>query len=210
MKLSSLLMTSGLFVAAFSFIQCSSTSSNPVAGKTGDAGTSSAGCQAYCDAITTNCTSGNLQYSDKDHCMSVCTAFPVGAANDTSGNTLGCRTYHANLAAGTAANATTHCPHAGPGGDGVCGKICDGYCQLAEKFCVGSAKIYTNAADCQATCAATTGTARFNVSIVTGDETACLLYHVQEASIDSTHCTDDLAKRPGDAGATTGGSVTCQ
>lgn len=213
MKLSSLLMTSGLIVAAFSFIQCSSSKSNPAAGNTGDSGTNSAGCQTYCDAIMANCTGGdqlstsNQQYTAKDNCLAVCAAFPVGATSDTTGNTLGCRSYHANLAAG---NAATHCPHAGPGGDGVCGDVCVGYCQVAEKFCVGTSQIYTNNADCMTTCNATPAGARFNISIQASNERACLLYHAQESPLAPLdHCMGDLMKQA-DAGTTGGGSVTCR
>jgi len=213
MKLSSLLKTSGLFVAAFSFIQCSSSSSNPVAGKPGDSGTSP-DCQTYCDNITANCTGGdtlstsNQQYSTKANCLEVCKAFPVGTAADKAGNTLGCRSYHATLAAGST-NAATHCPHAGPSGDGVCGDVCVSYCQIAEMFCTGSSKIYTNNADCLATCNATPVGARFNISIQASNERACLVYHAQESPLDpASHCTGDLMKQA-DAGTTGGGSVTC-
>jgi hypothetical protein len=75
-------------------------------------------CDAYCASIATNCTGANTQYGMLDFCMASCESFPVGAATDTSGNTLGCRTYHAGAAAGDPA---VHCVHAGPGGAGVCG-----------------------------------------------------------------------------------------
>ena len=46
---------------------------------------------------------------------------------DTTGNTIGCRLYHAGAAA---ADPVLHCPHAGPTGGNVCGSWCDNYCQL--------------------------------------------------------------------------------
>ncbi len=213
MKFSSLLTKSGLFVAAFSFVGCSS--STKATGNTADSGTSTAGCQTYCTAIIANCKGGtdpgtNQQYGGMDQCMASCAAFPVGSSSDQSGNSLGCRTYHANLAAGSAANALLHCPHAGPGGDGTCGDICENYCQLTDKFCVGTYKVYANHADCLATCNNTPEVAHFTIStaIQDSDQKACLLYHAQEASFDPTRCTDDLSKQTGgDAG--TGGSVTC-
>ncbi len=213
MKFSSLLKTSALIAAAFSFIQCSS--STKATNNAGDSGTSTAGCQAYCDAITTNCKGGeaagtNQQYGSMDNCMAVCSAFPVGSPSDQSGNTLGCRTYHAHLAGSDASNAAvTHCPHAGPGGDVVCGNVCENYCQLTDKFCVGTHQVYSNHADCLATCNATPSGTHFTIStaIQESNQQACLLYHAQEGSVDPSHCTDDLSKQTGDAG--TGGSVTC-
>jgi len=216
MQFRSSLMICSLIVAALSFVQCSSSSNSP-SNKTGDAGSGAAGCQTYCDAITANCTGGdtsstsNQQYSDKSNCLAVCALFPVGAASDTSGDTLGCRTYHANAAAGSAANAALHCPHAGPSGDGVCGDVCTSYCRIAEKFCVGTSQVYTSDTDCMATCTATPADARFNVSIQGSNERACLVYHAQEVALGGTnpaeHCLGDLAKQADPAA--TGGSVTC-
>ena len=76
-------------------------------------------CAGYCTQVTTNCTAANAQYTDMADCMTQCTAaaWTPGAASDTGGNTLGCRIYHA-LA--SAADAATHCSHAGWLGGGVC------------------------------------------------------------------------------------------
>jgi hypothetical protein len=74
-------------------------------------------CGAYCTAITAACTGANMQYASAMECMTMCAGFPVGTPSDTSGNTLGCRTYHAGAAVGDPA---THCSHAGPSGGGVC------------------------------------------------------------------------------------------
>ena len=215
MKFYVLLTRCSLFVVACSLIQCSSSSSKTTSNNpTTDASTSSAAaaCDDYCNTIMTNCTGGdqssasNQQYSAKDNCLAVCAIFPPGLVSDTSGNTLGCRKYHATLAA---TDPTTHCPHAGPGGDGVCGDTCTGYCQMAEAFCIGTSKIYSSTADCMATCNATGSDKRFNISIEVGFEQACLLYHAQEASLaPADHCLGDLMKAA-DAGATSGGSVTC-
>ena len=57
----------------------------------------------------------------------------AGTAADTSGNTLGCRTYHAMLAASTATNP--HCWHAGPYGFGGAATECEGFCTLATTWC---------------------------------------------------------------------------
>lgn len=160
-------------------------------GTTGDALT----CANYCGIIMGGCTAGNQQYSDLDNCKNSCAAFTAGTLADTSGDTLGCRIYHATVAAASADNAVVHCPHAGPGGDGTCGANCDGYCDIAQKYCAGSSQIYTDRADCMATCGAKPDTLKFNVSIQTGDSVACLLYHSQEAStVPPDHCLGDMAK----------------
>lgn len=168
-------------------------------------------CAAYCTAIMANCTGdgtngmpANGQYTSVDNCMHSCAAMPVGAASDTSGNTLGCHLYHDNAAKG---DPMLHCPHAGPGGDGVCGAVCDGYCQIAMKYCTSAngAQVYTDLNDCVTTCMAIPNDVRYNISVQDGAHEACLLYHVQEAStVPPDHCNDDLAK--GDGGIK---SVTC-
>lgn len=225
-----LMATTGalLLGAVGSLGACSSSSGGTGGGGTTYSSTSSSGaaatpdCQTYCTTIMKNCTGGDgstgaggnampdptkttQQYTGMDQCLSSCKAFPVGTAADVSGNTLGCRQYHAGAAA---SDAATHCPHAGPGGDGVCGAKCDGYCQIAMKYCTAAnmAATYTDLADCQATCAATKDDVRFNIGVQDGDHVSCLLYHVQEGSVvPPDHCIGDLAKQMG----VVGGSVTC-
>ena len=132
--------------------------------------------------------------------MNSCVAFPVGAAADATGDTLGCRAHYAREAAVSADLANTHCTHAGPGGYGVCGDACAGYCDIAMLYCTdaNSAAVYDTRdaclADCAmratdvALCSATPGTTDH------GNEVACLLYHAQEAtSCPEEHCLGDLA-----------------
>jgi hypothetical protein len=149
-------------------------------------------------------TKTNQQYNGRENCMDACKTFPVGKAGDAAGNTLGCRLTHATLAG---SDPKTHCPHAGPGGDGTCGTACDGYCQLVKMYCTGDAGIYSSDAACHARCSATTDDVRFNIAVQDGNHVACLLYHAQESPLDpADHCNGDLM--PQDSG--TSGSVTCQ
>jgi hypothetical protein len=191
---------------------CSSSTTNTPA--TADAGGGETGtsasalsCEAYCTTLTTNCSGANQQFGAMDRCLASCKAYPVGTAADMAGNTLGCRTYHAGAAK---ADPVTHCAHAGPGGAGVCGSNCDGYCQLATMYCSAAnmAAVYTSEAECKTTCAKFPDTLKFNVTDTTlqeKKEVACLLYHVQEASTAPVdHCLGDLAK--GDGGDL---STTC-
>src|SRR5262245_24659591 len=72
-------------------------------------------CAEYCTAIQANCTDVNRQYNSPQRCLNSCATWNLGSDTDMSGNTLGCRMNHAELAAG---NPGLHCRHAGPGGDG--------------------------------------------------------------------------------------------
>ena len=86
-------------------------------------------CSTYCTEIQNNCTGASLQYASTAECMAACASFPVGTSmvTDMTGNTLGCRIYHAGDPAKMA--AATHCPHAGPGGDAISsatGGFCSG------------------------------------------------------------------------------------
>ncbi len=194
-----------LFVSLLAACDNSSTSSS-----------SSALCMQYCTTIMTNCTGSDAvdggtmkphqQYSTMTNCLNSCKAMPVGNTGDKAGNTLNCRVYHAMAAA---MDPDTHCPHAGPGGDGVCGATCDGYCQIAMMYCVGDAGVYASAADCQTTCAKFRDDAGYNVtdtSLQATGQVACLLYHAQEASlVPIDHCLGDLAPDP----ANHNSSTTC-
>src|SRR5262249_48878206 len=136
-------------------------------------------CTTYCTTIMKNCTGGdgsgdggmpdptktNQQYTGMEQCLNSCKAIPVGTLDDKGGNTLGCRQYHAGAAA---MDPKTHCVHAGPGGDGVCGATCDGYCQIAQMYCTGANKVYTDDADCQATCKATADDVKYNLGTDSG------------------------------------------
>lgn len=161
-------------------------------------------CEAYCTTIMANCTGDNQQYGGKAQCLASCKAFPVGAASDTSTNTLGCRTYHAGAASG---DAKLHCPHAGPSGQNACGSPCEGYCQLAMMYCTeaNKAKVYDSNTDCMTTCAKAKTDIPYTVKTTDGNEAACLIYHAQEASVaPADHCIGDLAKKDGVT------SVTCK
>ncbi len=188
----------------------STSSSTSKSTGTGTASSSSGGvvatCEGYCTTLLANCTGNNSQFTGMDQCVASCAAYPTGTIADTSGNTLGCRAYHAGAAAGSATAATTHCAHAGPGGDGTCGTVCDGFCQIAQKYCTGANQVYTSLPDCKATCALAKVDLRFSVTPEpTGAQQACLLYHAQEGSVvPADHCLGDLKKDPG------GPSITCQ
>lgn len=94
-------------------------------------------CNYYCDSIIAACTGTNNQYLDKATCVSMCAGIPNDAgAGATSGDSLACRMYHLSVAAQSSTNAATHCPHAGAYGYGVCGSICNDFCE--QYFASGS------------------------------------------------------------------------
>jgi hypothetical protein len=148
-------------------------------------------CSAYCTKIQASCTGSgdagsNAQYTDSTSCNNYCmtaAAWPAGTAADTSGNTLGCRLYHAGAAA---SDPVTHCPHAGPTGGNVCGTWCDNYCQLMAKNCTGSNAVY-DAATCMTKCMTIPTTGKPNDT--SGNTVQCRIYHLGVAATDAaTHC----------------------
>jgi hypothetical protein len=149
-------------------------------------------CAAYCAKIQMNCTAGsgdaggNAQYADTTTCTNYCmtvAAWPAGNIGDTSGNTIGCRLYHAGAAA---ADPVTHCPHAGPTGGNVCGSYCENYCQLMAKNCTGSNAVY-DMATCMTNCTSIPTNGHANDT--SGNTVQCRIYHLGAAAADpTTHC----------------------
>ncbi|MCY1009865.1 hypothetical protein OV079_30755 [Nannocystis pusilla] len=74
-------------------------------------------CDDYCTDYFANCTADLNLYNDEADCLDQCSHWYPGTSADTAGDTVGCRLYHAGVAA---TDDETHCPHAGPGGAGVC------------------------------------------------------------------------------------------
>jgi hypothetical protein len=143
-------------------------------------------CAGYCDTVTANCKDANAQYPDPATCPTACEGllavkgWASGALADTSGNTLGCRTYHAGAAKDAPA---VHCAHAGPFGGDVCGSYCDNYCDLMGAACPTE---YADNAACQTACKAF---AAGTPGDKTGDTMQCRLYHASVAVGDAaTHC----------------------
>jgi hypothetical protein len=193
------LLAAGLLFAAVTAGSTLPACSGGTGGGVPDAGgptDSGLNCAGYCAALKAACTGPNQQFSTNDRCINACGTYPVGAASDTMGDTLGCRLHELEAAA---ADPSTHCVNAGPGGDGVCGTNCDGYCQIAQAFCTAAnnAEIYPDASVCQTHCAKFPQTVKYSVADDAGShfgaDVACLLYHVQEATTaPMEHCIGDL------------------
>jgi len=145
-------------------------------------------CANYCTTVLANCP---LTYADNASCLAVCANLTLGTDDTvTAGNTVGCRIYHADAAAGSAANAATHCPHASLSGGTVCGELCDIYCELMGKACVGNNNPFTSTNPCNNTCRyySTTG----NYTTTGGANLYCKIYHASAAlgstTAANTHC----------------------
>jgi hypothetical protein len=149
-------------------------------------------CASYCSTIMANCTGANMQYIDNATCLAMCAKFTVGSTTDTGGqDTLGCRTYHAGAAGGTAANATTHCPHAGPTGAGVCSSsTCAAFCELDLAQCMGAMAAYPDQNTCVTDCNAYARVDGGGEIATTGGNTLdCRIYHLEAAYTNpTTHC----------------------
>jgi hypothetical protein len=144
-------------------------------------------CANYCTKIMANCTATNAQFNDMDKCLNSCMKYPVGTAADMSGNTLGCRIYHAGNAATTPA---LHCRPAGPGGDGACGTNCDGFCTLVQGLCsTQTSPPFADMATCTTACALFNTAPPYDASVQTGNSFACRLYFATNAATQpAIHC----------------------
>lgn len=96
-------------------------------------------CEAYCAAYPMSCSADLTPYASEDHCLQHCAQWPVGAAEDRATDSLGCRTYHVELA--TMWNSVVNCTRAGPSGGDVCRSvdpsICADYCTSFQALCNG-------------------------------------------------------------------------
>ena len=191
MRLALALIAVGCFAAGCGDDTTASSSGDMSIAQDLSSGGAAPTCAAYCAKVQMNCPAGadagsNQQYPDSATCMSYCAtaaAWPAGMIGDTSGNTIGCRLYHAGAAA---ADPVLHCPHAGPTGGNVCGSWCDNYCQLMAKNCTGANAVY-DAATCMTKCATipTSG----HVNDTSGNSVQCRIYHLGVAASDpATHC----------------------
>jgi hypothetical protein len=163
-------------------------------------------CAHYCNVVSIACQGENAQYEDagteRTQCLAACKAFALGTNADEDVNTVGCRTYHAYnalLAPGT------HCSHAGPTGDGHCGKvtdpqnsICASYCKLVEPACPAEfAKTYPNGT-CEQACNGLPGTSKDSHYTIDsgkagGGSLDCRMLHTIEALAgDATQCAAAL------------------
>lgn len=158
------------------------------ASETGSDGGTKLDCASYCDKVTANCTGANAQYPSKAFCLNICARFDVGTAADKTGDTLGCRLFHAGEAA---TDAATSCRRAGMTGGLTCGTDrCASYCKIAIAQCKPASGLiagtpFTDEADCKTKCAAVTFNSTAGEIEQTKGTLNCMQYHL-EASYEAT------------------------
>jgi len=155
-------------------------------------------CATYCDAALADCTGALAVYTNRETCLGFCGVLPLGTTGDETGNSASCRLTQAAHALDTG-EPETHCPLAGPAGDGTCGSNCDSFCVVFAEVCPSDfAAAYADQTACLTGCAANIpdlGT--YNSSMSSGDNVQCRLWHLAAASVDpSIHCTHAAGHAP--------------
>jgi len=173
----------------------------PHAGFNGGDGTCGTACEAYCDSMLFACP-GVFPYpaDNRTNCLQQCAMYPklhtnpANNATQPTENTYECRAWHVIF--GLSTNTTTvHCPHASPnggpapnGGPGVCGSVCDNYCDNDLQTCTGDLTQWANRSQCMLACLSWPEGNTSN----TGSTYACRKYHATVANTTSSnagiHC----------------------
>jgi hypothetical protein len=116
-------------------------------------------CDDYCQIVNNACIDDDKVYENRAQCLASCGELVKGDAADSMGDTVGCRKTHAfnALLLGT----PPHCPHAGPGGAGICGNDCPAYCRLFKAGCDAAFKdAFGTATDATSKCESACSTLR--------------------------------------------------
>jgi hypothetical protein len=165
-------------------------------------------CPNYCDIMMQNCTGKNQEYLSRDVCLALCkymlvgVSYPAGMTPDNV-DTLGCRLWHANVAA-TAPDA--HCRHAGPLGADLCGGPCAPFCSLDWRYCTDDKGIQVYSGQvpgCEGVCMSDAGAFPYvrgdsgdlvdpsGTMIEMGNTLNCRLWHLETAidkNLPDPHC----------------------
>ncbi len=164
-----------------------------------DPPTEAPSCERYCDLVADTCEGENAQYESVAQCRAACAELTPGTNADTNINTVGCRIYHAYNAL---LDPATHCPHAGPTGDGHCGQVgdsehapCESFCAIAAPVCGTSPAAPLDPSTCTADCRELPGSgpnSHYTVArgAALGDTLACRMVHAVRAlqSGDASSC----------------------
>lgn len=166
-------------------------------------------CASYCSAVMDACTGDNVQYASEAACLALCATMPMGAEDDSTGNTVGCRLNSARNVKLT--GEVKGCIAAGPSGDDVCGSDCEAYCTSLEAIC--PTEFATFNGDCLSSCAAVPDCHDYEADPLRDDNSLqCRIFHLTSAAIDSTtHCPHTIAVGhcgfDADGGATDAGTL---
>lgn len=158
-------------------------------------------CESYCALLESACATDTLsQYESRESCKYSCEhgGIPLGPLRedqqDDDVNSIACRRHHTYNAIRLGSD---HCAHAGLGGDGHCGPLCQNYCELAQTLCpsqyisaFGDPDTAAATQACRDDCAATEKQEGYSVALgrVAGPTLQCRLYHLSEARKGATEC----------------------
>jgi len=156
----------------------------------------SAVCAQYCEDIMSFCTGNVKQYVDSAQCLKVCGLFPQGTVGGADTNSAACRMKYAGKARyANGSERDAYCRKSGPGSDGTCGSICEGFCTLMMPTCTPqrtSPYYYQSTEVCMSACLALRDDPPYTVADGTLPDTndaQCRLFHVNSAVMDpDEHC----------------------
>jgi hypothetical protein len=155
-------------------------------------------CLDYCDTLATICTGQNQQYATQIACLAVCEQLQPGNPGAMSGNTVQCRLGLAEQAVRTG-EPSNYCYAAGPGGAGICGSDCEGFCTMMTAKCTQLGTL----SQCLTSCSFVPDLSRppmnlrYDSSQQSGNSLQCRLFHVSAASVDpAMHCTHAAGQTP--------------
>jgi hypothetical protein len=162
------------------------TAGDDTAGDDTGSDDAAAACSDYCTLIRDHCEGDLVQYSGTLDCERSCLAMQLGDPGAMTGNTVGCRTTHAILAA---RDPIVHCPHAGPSGGDLCGGACESFCSLAVKLCIDEHQVWSNVEECAGDCVQFPTDPPYAATVQSGDSYACRLAHLTLAALQpEVHC----------------------
>lgn len=147
-------------------------------------------CEEYCRVVAESCVGTDEQYASPAACLAVCAELDPGPRGDAQGNTVQCRLGRARLAA-TTGEPGDYCFSAGPGGAGICGDDCEGFCSVMTAKCtqMGSFEQCLSACDEVPDLSGPPTNVTYNTTQQSGDSVQCRLFHVTAASLDPIgHC----------------------
>lgn len=142
-------------------------------------------CARYCAAALENCTGEFALYASVESCLGTCAHLRTGEAGARGGNSIACRLSNAELA-GTTGELLEYCPYAGPGGNGMCGSNCAGYCDVMMAVCP---TYFATQEECFSSCDAVPDHGAYSVAVPYEDSIQCRLYHLTSSTIDPVHCS---------------------
>lgn len=147
-------------------------------------------CDRYCETIAAACTDENEQYASLAACQAVCARLEPGTPGNFTGNTVECRLARAELA-GATGEPQNYCFSAGPGGAGMCGNDCEGFCAVMVETC----DLMGTFDECLPEClnvpnlSGPPDNLTYATSVQDGNSVQCRLFHVTAATLDPQfHC----------------------